>query len=39
MERFSGITLGGDLLLIYQIDEQYVYLTRLGSYTQLFKSM
>lgn len=36
---FQELHLGGDLLLIYQTDEQYVYLTRLGSHTQLFKSM
>lgn len=31
--------LGGDMLLIYQIDEQQVYLIRLGSHFQLFKNM
>jgi mRNA interferase YafQ len=34
---FREIHLGGDLLLIYQTDEQQVYLTRLGSHSQLFK--
>ncbi|MDO9213860.1 MAG: type II toxin-antitoxin system YafQ family toxin [Methylococcales bacterium] len=36
---FQELHLGGDLLLIYQTDDEYVYLTRLGSHTQLFKSM
>jgi len=36
---FQELHLGGDLLLIYQTDEQTVYLTRLGSHAQLFKSM
>jgi len=35
---FQELHLGGDLLLIYQTDEQHVYLTRLGSHAQLFKS-
>jgi mRNA interferase YafQ len=34
---FQELHLGGDVLLIYQIDEQTVYLTRLGSHAQLFK--
>lgn len=36
---FRELHLGGDMLLIYQTDEQQVYLTRLGSHPQLFKSM
>lgn len=36
---FREFHLGGDTLLIYQTDEQYVYLTRLGSHAQLFKTM
>ena len=36
---FRELHLGGDSLLIYQTDEQHVYLTRLGSHSQLFKSM
>ena len=36
---FRELHLSGDVLLIYQTDEQHVYLTRLGSHTQLFKSM
>ena len=36
---FQELHLGGNLLLIYQTDEQTVYLTRLGSHAQLFKSM
>ena len=36
---FRELHLGGDTLLIYQTDEQHVYLTRLGSHSQLFKSM
>ncbi len=36
---FRELHLGGDMLLIYQTDEQQVYLTRLGSHAQLFKSM
>jgi len=36
---FRELHLGGDALLIYQTDEQHVYLTRLGSHAQLFKSM
>jgi len=36
---FQELHLGGDLLLIYQTDEQIVYLTRLGSHAQLFKNM
>ncbi len=36
---FQELHLGGDVLLIYQTDEQTVYLTRLGSHAQLFKSM
>jgi mRNA interferase YafQ len=36
---FQELHLGGDLLLIYQTDDDYVYLTRLGSHAQLFKKM
>ena len=36
---FHELHLSGDVLLIYQTDEQHVYLTRLGSHAQLFKSM
>ena len=36
---FRELHLGGDSLLIYQSDEQHVYLTRPGSHAQLFKSM
>ena len=36
---FRELHLGGDSLLIYQTDEQHVYLARLGSHAQLFKSM
>ena len=36
---FRELHLGGDSLLIYQTDEQHVYLTRLGSHAQLFKSL
>ena len=36
---FRELHLGGDTLLIYQTDEDTVYLTRLGSHTQLFKGM
>ncbi len=36
---FRELHLGGDMLLIYQVDEQTVYLTRLGSHTQLFKNI
>ena len=36
---FRELHLGGDILLIYQTDEQSVYLTRLGSHAQLFKNM
>lgn len=36
---FRELHLGSDTLLIYQADEEYVYLTRLGSHAQLFKSM
>jgi len=36
---FRELHLGGDSLLIYQTDEQHVYLTRLGSHAQLFKNM
>ncbi|OQX13617.1 MAG: hypothetical protein BWK73_11710 [Thiothrix lacustris] len=36
---FREFHLGGDTLLIYQTDEQFVYLTRLGSHAQLFKTM
>ena len=36
---FRELHLGGDSLHIYQTDEQHVYLTRLGSHAQLFKSM
>ena len=38
-DDFREFHLGGDLLLIYQADEAHVYLTRMGSHTQLFKSM
>lgn len=38
-EDFRELHLGGDILLIYQTDSDYVYLTRLGSHSQLFKSM
>lgn len=36
---FREFHLGGDMLLIYQTDEQQVYLTRLGSHAQLFKGV
>ncbi len=36
---FRELHLGGDTLLIYRVDEQQVYLTRLGSHAQLFTSM
>ena len=36
---FRELHLGGDMLLIYQTDEEYVYLTRMGSHAQLFKNM
>lgn len=36
---FRELHLGGDTLLIYQTDQQHVYLTRLGSHTQLFKGL
>lgn len=36
---FRELHLGGDVLLIYQTDDQTVYLARLGSHTQLFKNM
>lgn len=36
---FRELHLGGDTLLIYQTNEQHVYLTRLGSHAQLFKSL
>lgn len=36
---FREFHLGSDVLLIYQTDEQQVYLTRLGSHAQLFKSI
>lgn len=36
---FREFHLGGDVLLIYQTDKQQVYLARLGSHAQLFKSM
>lgn len=36
---FQELHLGGDVLLIYQTDDQTVYLTRLGSHAQLFKNM
>lgn len=36
---FRELHLGGDTLLIYKTDDKLVYLTRLGSHAQLFKSM
>ena len=36
---FREFHLGGDMLLIYKIDEITVHLTRIGSHTQLFSSM
>jgi mRNA interferase YafQ len=36
---FRELHLGGDVLLIYQADEKHVYLTRMGSHAQLFRSM
>ena len=36
---FHELHLGEDSQLIYLTDEQHVYLTRLGSHNQLFKSM
>ena len=36
---FRELHLGGDTLLIYKTDEHTVYLTRLGSHSQLFKGM
>jgi mRNA interferase YafQ len=36
---FRELHLGGDTLLIYQTDAQTVYLVRLGTHAQLFKSL
>lgn len=36
---FREFHLGGDVLLIYQTNNQQVYLTRLGSHAQLFSNM
>jgi mRNA interferase YafQ len=36
---FREFHLGGDMLLIYRIDITTVYLTRIGSHTQLFSGM
>ena len=36
---FRELHLGGDSLLVYQTDEHFVYLTRLGIHAQLFKNM
>lgn len=36
---FRELHLGGDVLLIYQVDDVHVYLTRMGSHAQLFKNM
>jgi len=34
---FREFHIGGDTLIIYHTDDQYVYLARLGSHSQLFK--
>jgi mRNA interferase YafQ len=36
---FRELHLSGDVLLIYRIDSTTVYLTRIGSHSQLFSSM
>ncbi len=38
-QDFREFHLGGDMLVIYQMDDATVYLTRLGSHTQLFTRM
>jgi len=37
-KTFRECHLSGDLLLIYQIDEEVIKLVRIGSHSQLFKS-
>jgi len=36
---FREFHIGGDMLVIYAIDEEFVYLARLGTHAQLFKKM
>jgi len=36
---FREFHIGGDMLVIYALDDDFVYLTRMGTHTQLFKSM
>jgi len=34
---FREFHLGGDLILVYKIDEEYLTLVRIGSHAQIFK--
>jgi len=36
---FREFHIGGDTLVIYTLDDDYVYLARLGTHSQLFKNM
>ena len=36
---FREFHIGGDMLIIYSLDDEFVYLARLGTHAQLFKRM
>lgn len=36
---FREFHIGGDMLVIYTLDDNFVYLARLGTHAQLFKNM
>ena len=36
---FREFHIGGDMLVIYTLDDEFVYLARLGTHAQLFKRM
>lgn len=36
---FREFHIGGDMLVIYTTDDEFVYLARLGTHAQLFKKM
>ena len=36
---FREFHIGGDMLVIYSMDDKFVYLARLGTHSQLFKKM
>ena len=39
LSDFRELHVGGDTLLIYSLDDDFVYLARLGSHAQLFEKL